>query len=254
MQLLGQIGSGGQSTGREQGSFWIQCKVEVGPSTLGHTHTHTHTHQDVAGAPAEATLHDANLRSVNIQYKFVAELASALAIQGIDGVIENPTNSLLWSTSWRKSLVEGAAKLGMKLSWTHIPKCIFMEGSVVMLTPIWLQRLPRYPQRPKDGVPSWTRSRQAPKKSIYFLSSDLCTGAMFLSLPSQKSTTLTCNNYPQRPDGNHTEKSESSWSRKGGPGILRIKGAETYTYMLHTVKRHIHIYIYICCPLPIAQD
>ena len=76
------------------------------------------------------------------------------------------------------------------------------------VTPRCPREFPKGPQGvPKDSkrlpksIPERTpRPTQAPKKSTHFLNLDLCTGAVFWSLPSRKSTTITTlwahSNYP----------------------------------------------------------
>lgn len=64
------------------------------------------------------------VRFANKLYKFVAEFALEMAIQGIDFVIENPTNSLFWKTSWMQNLIKRAKELGLELKWAHMQMCM----------------------------------------------------------------------------------------------------------------------------------
>ena len=45
------------------------------------------------------------VRVANALYKFTAEAVSRLSAMGIAWVVENPTNSYMWETSWFKSLL-----------------------------------------------------------------------------------------------------------------------------------------------------
>ena len=76
------------------------------------------------GIPGLAPGDQQRVDSANQLYEFVAEYVLELAIQGVDFVIENPTNSLFWSTSWMVTLLKKAKEKGITLKWAHMQMCM----------------------------------------------------------------------------------------------------------------------------------
>ena len=62
--------------------------------------------------------------AANELYKFTADLAFDLTMQGIDWVIENPTNSLFWKTSWMVNLLSKLQEKGIEAKYAHMQMCM----------------------------------------------------------------------------------------------------------------------------------
>ena len=62
--------------------------------------------------------------SANKLYQAAAEIALMCEKNGICWVIENPTNSLMWETSYFKELIAKLKAMGSQPRWTHMQMCM----------------------------------------------------------------------------------------------------------------------------------
>jgi len=126
------------STERGQKSFWRQMNEDTKVTTFappcgtatrareirrksGPDPKPLRTDEFPDGIPTLSGVDKERVESANRLYKFTAEAVSKLHRMGICWFIENPTNSLMWKTSWMRTLL---LDLGDEAQWMNTQMCM----------------------------------------------------------------------------------------------------------------------------------